>query len=118
MIFPKSDGIFIRYEEVMPDPWVVPNDPKHVELIRKYTVKAIEDIRGLQNHPIKAELSLKLIKPCLAMGMDAETKELYSNVMTTVKSDDMLAPWARILLQDVRREFGDALKDIWGRPGE
>lgn len=118
VIFPKSDGIFIRYEEVMPDPWVVPNDPKHVELIREYTVKAIEDIRGLQNHPIKAELSLKLIKPCLAMGMDAETKELYSNVMTTVKSDDMLAPWARILLQDVRREFGDALKDIWARPGE
>ena len=118
VIFPKSDGIFIRYEEVMPDPWVVPNDPKHVELIREYIVKAIEDIRGLQNHPIKADLSLKLIKPCLAMGMDAETKELYSNVMTTVKSDDMLAPWARILLQDVRREFGDALKDIWGRPGE
>lgn len=118
VIFPKSDGIFIRYEEVMPDPWGVPNDPKHVELIREYTVKAIEDIRGLQNHPIKAELSLKLIKPCLAMGMDAETKELHSNVMTTVKSDDMLAPWARILLQDVRREFGDALKDIWGRPEE
>ena len=111
VIFPKTDGIFIIYEEVRPAPWVVPSDPECVELIREYTVKAIEDIRGLQNHPIKAEISIKLIKPCLAMGMDAETKELYSNAMKTVKSDDALASWARILLQDVRRQLGDELKE-------
>lgn len=112
VLFPEKHGIFIRYEEVRPAPWVVPSDPECVELIREYTVKAIEEIRALQNHPIKAEISLKLIKPCLAMGMDSETKELYANAIRTGRSDDALASWARVLLQDVRMQFGDELEGL------
>lgn len=72
--------------------------------------KAIEVIRELQNHPIKAEISVKLIKPCMAMGMVEETKELYCYATKTGKSDDALASWARILLEDVRNAFGDQLE--------
>ena len=107
VVFPRKDGIFIKYEDIIPAPWIVPGDPDCTELIREYTVKAIEDIRELQNHPIKAELSIKLIKPCLALGMDTETKELYSYATKTGRSDDALALWARVLLQDVRRQYGD-----------
>ena len=46
----------------------------------------------------------------MAIGMVEETKELYSYATKTGKSDDALASWARILLEDVRNAFGDQLE--------
>ena len=97
----------MRYEDTMPVPWLVPGDPEYVEMIREYTIRAIEEIRILQNHPIKAEISIKLMKPCLAMGMLEEVQELYSYATKSGRSDDALASWARLLLQDVRKLLSD-----------
>ena len=107
VLFPKLEGIFMRYEDTMPVPWLVPGDPEYVEMIREYTIRAIEEIRILQNHPIKAEISIKLMKPCLAMGMLEEVQELYSYATKSGRSDDALASWARLLLQDVRKLLSD-----------
>lgn len=115
VFFPHKDEIFIRYPELTLSQWIVPGEPECVNLIREYTIKAIEEIRTLQNHPIKAEFSLKLIKLCLVMEMDEETKELYKYATKTGRSDDALVPWTQILLQDVRRIYGDELLEWYKR---